>query len=420
MSDHMSAADFDFTSPAVGSCPYPFYDAARSEAPVCPVPSAGGYIVTAFDEVLEAARAPQVFSSHRPSFGAGDPEMEAIAAKGYPSAAALVTADPPEHTRYRKLVNGPFTPGAVVRHEGLIRQVVAELIDGFIDDGEVELMSQFALPFPIRMTGEILGVPRADQANFGRWADMIAESVSGYLPRERKLECAEGLVEMQHYFAGLIEERRKEPTDDLISHMVTYSEDERPLEVPEILELIRILVAGGSESTAGLITSAFYLLTTHPDQMAEVRADHSLIPQMLEETLRLESPVQWNPRMVEQEDVEWKGTRLPAGSRVLLSWGAANRDPAKFGESADQFDIHRKMGPHAAFGHAYHLCLGAPLARLEARIACEELLTRLGDVAVTTPADELRFVSHGVVRRLERLDLTFAKVEEPGALVGGP
>lgn len=408
MTELQQAADFNFASPEVGSCPYPFYDAARAEAAVCPVPSVGSHIVTSFDDVLEAARTPEIFSSHRPRFGAGNPELEAIAATGYPSSAALVTSDPPEHTRYRKLVNGPFTPGAVSKHEPLIREVVSGLIDAFIDDGEAELMSQFALPFPTRVTGVILGVPTEDQSNFGRWADNIAESVSGYLPHERAVECARGLVELQHYFADLVEQRRKDPQDDLISHMVTYSENERPLDLPEILELIRILVAGGTESTAGLVTSAFYLLLKHPDQFAEVREDHSLIPQMLEEVLRLESPVQWNPRMVEKEGVEWKGASLAPGSRVLLSWGAANRDQSKFGEDADQFDIHRRGGPHAAFGHAYHLCLGAPLARLEARIACEELIKRLDQLQLAVSPDEVTFVGHGVVRRIERLPVKFS------------
>jgi cytochrome P450 len=397
-----------FGPPEYNACPYAVYDEARTTSAAHQIPEVGAYLLTRFDDVLAAARTPQHFSNHRPNFGAGDPEVEAIMAEGYPSVAALVTADPPEHTRHRKLVNKPFTAAAVARHEPLIRATVAELIDAFLPRGQFELLTDFALHLPTRVIGQIMGVPEDDQANFSRWADIIAESVSGYLPHERAVECARGLVEMQHYFAALIEQRRNTPGEDLISDLVTAREDgEEPLSVPEVLELIRIFLAGGTESTASLLGSAFYLLLTHPDQYEQVRNDHALIPAMLEETLRLESPVQWNPRMVQNPDVILEGTELPPGSRVLLSWGAANRDPSKFGADADEFNINRGRISHAAFGHAYHFCLGAPLARLEARIACEQLFTRLGELELAVPASSVSFVGHGVVRRVEALPLRF-------------
>lgn len=401
-------AEPDLGSPEVAACPYAFYDKARATAPAYRIPSLGGYLVSRYEDVCAVARDPKSFTSRRPALAAGDPEFEEIRAKGYPAVPALVTCDPPEHTRYRKLVNKPFTPVASGRHEPLIRQTITDLIDGFIADGKVELMSQFALPFPTRVIGSILGVTDEALTNFGKWADNIAEIASGYVPRERGLECTRGIVEMQLYFADLIEERRLRPTDDLVSALVSAREDgERPLDVPEILELIRIFVAGGSESTASLLGSAFYLLLTHPDQFERVRADHSLIPQMLEEVLRLESPVQWNPRMVMTEGVAVGDVAIPVGSRMMLGWGAANRDPQRFGPDADRFDIFRSGPQHAAFGHAYHFCLGAPLARIEARIACEQLFSRLHDIELAVPAEELSFVSHGVVRRIEALPLRF-------------
>lgn len=403
-----SAADYDFTAPEVSSCPYDFYAAAREQSPVHPLPQLGGVLLTRFDDVQQAAREPQHFSSHRPSFGAGDADIEAVMKQGYPSVGALVTADPPQHTRIRKLVSRPFTPNNVARHEELVRRVVADLIDDVGDSGEIELMSQFALPFPARVFGQIMGVPAADAPRFSHWADLIAESVSGYLPKERALECAHGLVEMQHYFVDLIEQRRKDPQEDLLTDLVNAREDgERPLEITEMLELIRIFVAGGTESTASLLGSAFFLMLTHPEQAAQVRADHSLIQQMLDESMRLESPVQWNPRVVENEGVSVDGVAIPVGTRVLLGWGSANRDPGAFGEDANAFDIHRTAGSSLAFGHAFHFCLGAPLARLESRIATEELLTRLPGLELAVPAEQIRFVAHGVVRRVETLPLRF-------------
>lgn len=403
----------DYASPGVAACPYDFYTRARAETPAYPVPAMGGFMVTGYDSVCATARDTASFTSRRPAMGAGDPEFEAIRAKGYPAVAALVTCDPPEHMRYRKLVNKPFTPKATLAHEHLIRQTIADLIDAFEADGEVELMSQFALPFPTKIIGAILGVPDDGLQNFGRWADIIAEMASGALPRERGLECARGIVEMQLYFADLIEARRQEPGDDLLSALVTaQADDERPLDLPEILELVRIFVAGGTESTASLLGSALYLLLTHPEQFEAVLADFSLIPAMLEEVLRLESPVQWNPRMVMTEGVQIGDVPIPSGSRVMLGWGAANRDSAVFGSDADRFDIFRKGPTHTAFGHANHFCLGAPLARLEARIACEQLFSRLEDLKLAVPAEDLSFVAHGVVRRMSALPLTFRPVRE--------
>ena len=398
----------DFASPAVSACPYPFYDRAREQTPAFPVPSMGGFLVTRYSDLTAVAKDTASFTSRRPTMGAGDPEFDAIRAQGYPAVAALVTCDPPEHSRYRKLVNKPFTPTATQRHEQLIRDTISGLIDGFVADGSVELMSRFAIPFPTAIIGNILGVPEDGLRNFGRWADIIAEMASGALPRERGLECARGIVEMQLYFADLIEARRQEPREDLLTALVmAQADEERALDVPELLELIRIFVAGGTESTASLIGSALHLLLTHPDQFEAVRADHSLIPPMLEEVLRLESPVQWNPRMVMTEGVAIDGVPIPSGSRVMLGWGAANRDREKFGPDADRFDIFRQGPTHIAFGHAYHFCLGAPLARLEARIACEQLFSRLEDLQLAVPAEELSFVGHGVVRRLAELPLTF-------------
>ena len=400
--------DADFASPEVSACPYPFYDRAREQTPAFPVTSMGGVLLTRYEDVCAAALDHASFTSRRPVMGAGDPEFEEIRAQGYPPVAALVTCDPPEHSRYRKLVTKPFTPSASLRHEPLIRGTISSLIDAFEAQGRVELMSQFAIPFPTAVIGAILGVPEDGLRHFGRWADVIAEMASGALPRERALECARGVVEMQLYFADLIEQRRREPREDMLTALVNARADgERPLDLPELLELIRIFVAGGTESTASLLGSALYLLLTHPDQFEAVRSDFTLIPAMLEEVLRLESPVQWNPRMVAAEGAEVNGVAVPVGSRVMLGWGAANRDPDKFGPDADRFDIFRSGPTHAAFGHAYHFCLGAALARLEARIACEQLFSRLDDLALAVPAEELSFVGHGVVRRLAQLPLTF-------------
>lgn len=398
--------DYAFSSPEVNACPYPFYEAAREQCPVYELPGGIGFLLSRHSDVSVAVTDPDRFSSHRPRFGAGDPEFEAIEAEGYPQLPTLVTNDPPEHTRVKRLINRGFTPRSVTALEPTMHDIVESLIDAFPRSCEpVDLMTAFAMPYLRQVTGRLLGVPTNDLDRFQQWADDIADSVSTYISRERALECKRGIVELQHYFAGHIERRRETPGQDLVSELVTARVGgERPLDVPEILEIIRIFVAGGVESTASLIGSAALLLLDHPDQLAAVAADHNLIPGMLEEALRMESPVQWNPRLIEKPGVSLGGVELPPGSRVLLGWGPANRDPEQFGPDADRFDIHRRGGQHLAFGHGPHFCIGASLARAAARIAFERLLTRTRDIRLAVPAEEIRYQG-AFVRRLERLPL---------------
>jgi cytochrome P450 len=405
-------SDYQFSSEQVNDCPYPFYDAARERCPVYELPGGVGYLLTRYSDVSTAVGNTSVFSSHRPVLGAGDPEFEAIAAQGYPQVATLVTNDPPEHGRIKRLVTKGFTPRSVKALEAEVYEIVDELIDRFIGDGSVELMAQFAQPLPTRVIGNAFGVPVADHGRFQGWADDIADSVSTYISRERALECKRGIVEMQHYFATLIEQRRGEPGPDLVSELVAARVGgERPLDVPEILEVIRIFVAGGVESTASLIGSAMFLLLKHPEQLRQVREDHGLIPRMLEEALRAESPVQWNPRMIEREPTAIAATELPVASRVLLGWGPANRDPDVFGPDADRFDIHRDSRNHLAFGKGVHFCIGAALARAEARIAFERLLTRLPEIELAVPVPDIRYQG-AFVRRVSRLPLRFTAAQD--------
>lgn len=397
-----------FGSTAYNACPYKFYAEAREAPGPVRIEAANLHMISRYEDVKTAARDYRTFSSHRGAFGAGDPELEAIMKQGWPSTGALVTSDPPEHSRYRKLVARGFTASAVAQYEPLVHEVVRELIDGFEHAGEVELMGEFAIPLSVRIISRVMGVPAEDEARFAAWADMIAESVSGFLTRDRALECARGLVDMQHYFADLIEKRRAAPGDDLISRLVTAEEeDAEPLTMSELLEITRIFVAGGAESTASLLGSVILLLLTHRDQYEELLVNRALIEPALEESLRLESPVQWNPRVLESHDGIVGDGAIAQGERAMLCWGAANRDAAAYGDNAGEFDIRRKGPQHLAFGHGYHFCVGAQLARTEASIAVNALLNRLPNLELVVPPSEVHFVGHGVVRRLAKLPLKF-------------
>ncbi len=402
-------------TPEVLACPYDFYRRVRTEAPVHQTPL-GFWLVSRYDDVLSVVRDPERFSSSFSGAFAGGreptPELRAIAAEGYPPANTLLTNDPPSHTQFRGLVNKAFTPKRVAQLEGEIRGIANDLIDRWIDTGRVELVSQFAVPLPLTVIADALGVDRADMADFKRWSDDSVAPLSGLLSPERQLECARSRVEMQHYLAARCEERRSEPRDDLLSDLVhaRFDGGERAgeqLTMAELLNVIEQLLVAGNETTTKLIAAGMLLLIEHPEQMRRVLADPSLVPNLVEEALRMESPVQMLPR-VTTVDVELGGVTIPKGSMVMVMYGCANRDEARF-EAADRFDVTRANArTHLAFGQGPHFCVGAALARSEARIAFELLLSRAHDWALdASVAEPLHRELSMTLRGLDALHLTF-------------
>ncbi|WP_214102680.1 cytochrome P450 [Acrocarpospora catenulata] len=405
----MHPADCDLTAPEVVAHPEELFAAMRRSCPVFYSEQMDTYMLARYDDVREAMRLPIEFSSDRPFFGTGDAELEAIQAEGYPQVPTLTMTDPPIHTRYRKLVNQAFSPKAVRELEPSIRRIVNEIIDVFAAGGEVEFVREFAGLVPGYVIADALGLPRADQDRFMEWADNFVDSIQGreILSRERQLECQRSFIEFQRYFAGVIEQRRRQPGSDLISSLVTARvAGERPLEMEEILDLIRIFLTAGNETTASWLSGTMLLLLTHPDQFAEVRADRSLIPVMLEESVRLVSPARWTRRTLTGEPFEMSGVTIPPGATVRPLWTSANRDEAYF-PHPDEFDIRRDNSAHMAFGHGVHFCLGVNLARAEARVAFEVLLDRLADITLAIPADEVRNLPVVGVNRLAALPLRF-------------
>jgi cytochrome P450 len=321
--------------------------------------------------------------------------------------ATLTPNDPPAHTRYRRLINRFFTPKAIARLEPSIQDIVDKLIDGFVDDGECEFMDQFCRLMPSSVIADMLGVPRERIPDMLRWAQAVETATAQNLPRERALAAKRDFVEFQLFFADLIEQRRHNPGDDLVSKLVAAQLDgERPLEVAEILDYLRLIVAGGNLTTMGLLGSGMLLMLKHPDQLEAVRNDLSLVPRLVEEVMRYESPAQWQPRTV-KVSTALGGVEIPRGARVALLWGSANRDEAVF-KNADRFDIFRdNVADHVAFGFGTHFCLGAALARAEGRIAFERLLARLADIECQIPLDEVHYHPAPIDRALERLPIRF-------------
>ncbi|WP_160148929.1 cytochrome P450 [Amycolatopsis alkalitolerans] len=411
----MTLSDFDPRSPEVVACPEAYFAAMRSECPVHRDAETGVYSLARYDDVRGAAQRPNLFSSHRPIFGEGDPELEAIQAEGFPEVPTLTPNDPPVHTRYRKLVNRAFSPKVVKDLEPAIKSIISGLIDNFADRGEVEFLSEFAALVPGYVIADALGIDRRDQDKFMHWSDQIVATITFVegLSRAQQIEHKWGFVQFQHYFAKEIEKRRENPGTDMISDLVTARVGgERPLDRDEILDLIRIFLVAGNETTASWIGGTMRLLLANPEVLAQVTADRSLIPRMLEESLRIISPSRWTTRTVElgaEPVAQVRGVEVPEGSRVRLLWNSANHDEAYYPDP-ETFDIHREGPGHMAFGHGVHLCIGAALARAEARIAFEGILDRLTGLRLAIPHSEIHNRPMGGVNRLDVLPLTFETI----------
>jgi cytochrome P450 len=411
-----AVGDFDLLDPAVLGAPYDYYATLREQAPVHLTPY-GFWLISRYDDVLDVVRDPERFSSQMlgPFAAEPSPEVAAVLKDAYPGVPTLLTNDPPSHTRFRNLVNKAFTPKRVGQMEGQIRAIADDLVDQFVAAGEVELVSQFAVPLPLTVIADALGVDRADMPAFKRWSDDSVAPLSGLLTEERKVECAHSRVEMQRYMVARIDERRAERRDDLLSDLVharlEVGEGQgAPLTVSELLNVIEQLLVAGNETTTKLLTSGMLLLLEQPTEMAKVRADPALIPNLVEEALRYESPVQMLFRTTTTE-VEVAGVSIPAGAACLVVYGSANRDDRHFPSGAD-FDVERANArTHLAFGQGPHYCVGAALARAEARIGFEVLLDRLDDVAVA-PANTYERELSMVLRGWKALHLTFTANKE--------
>ncbi len=384
MSAHVepaTLADYDLMDPAVQQCPYAFYALAREQAPLYRMPSTGFWLVTSFDLCREVIRQPDLYASGVSPMalkpGGVLPEVVAEYAKGWLPMASCSTSDPPRHTRVRAFLEPLFTAKRVRAIRPLIDRTVRELLDGLAGRTEIEFVREFAHPLPMIVIAELIGVPGVDLPRFKAWSDAIVEPFSMMVSRERELECARLVVEMQHYFAALLEQRRREPRDDLLTGLVRASaEPATGFDLQEQLTIITIdLLASGNETTTAAIASGLKLLIDDPAPIAEVRRDPSLLENLAEEILRLESPAQGMFRRVTR-DTTLGGVALREGELLSLRFGAANRDESQF-PHADRIGLHRAQpGKHLALGIGRHHCIGAQLARQELIAAFGALFDR--------------------------------------------
>ncbi|MGH8013938.1 MAG: cytochrome P450 [Candidatus Binataceae bacterium] len=397
--------DFDPMTPAQRECPFELYRLARRENPIFYSERFDLWVVTRYDDIVTILKDPARFSSAQSLAvdSAVPPEVQTVLDRGYPVTPTMVTADPPVHTRFRELVSKAFTSRRIALMEPRMREIGHRLIDGFHQDGRADLVRQFAYPFPMEVIAGILGVPAADMDSFKRWSDDMSARF-GPLPLERQIECAQSEVEFQHYFAAKLEQRRKSPQADLLTDLLNARiKGVAPLDMAEMLSILKQLLIGGNETSTNLIGSMMLRLVSERDQLEAVLNERALAADAVEEALRLESPVQGLFRTTTQA-VEIGGVRIPKGTHLELLYASGNRDAARFHE-AERFDIRRHdSSNHMAFGFGIHFCIGAPLARYEGRIALELLLERLSNLRLVAN-QPIEHHAHFFLRGLKQLEI---------------
>lgn len=375
--------------------PFAMYRALRDADPVHHVPDNGEgqdyWVLSRFAHVLDAAVDAATFSSASGlTFSYG--EMERLGLE-----APIVMMDPPAHTDLRKLIIKRVTPQQVEAIEPAVRAFVVERIEALRERGEGCVVTELFRPLASYVVAHFLGVPLADRARFGGWTDAIVSASAG----GNVLSAGQAVGEMFGYFAGLIEQRRSAPADDMLSALVhgrlRSGEDVSPA---KMLGVAFTMVTGGNDTIMGLLGEALALLTRHPSQRALLREDPARIPNAIEEFLRLSSPVQGLARTTTR-DVPLAGKIIPQGRKVLLLYASANRDEREFGPDAEICDVTRKIRRHMSFSYGPHHCVGAAAARLQGRVVLEEMLARCPDFIVDAEAG--RYAPGPFVRRFEHL-----------------
>jgi cytochrome P450 len=370
--------------------PYPTYHRLRAAHPVAWSGQLDAWVVTSYEAVAAALRDPRLSSDRlgRARQRLASRGLEAVIDE---RSRSMIHRDPPDHTRLRGLVNKAFTPRAVEAMEPRIRGLIDDLLDAVAARGRMDVIADLAYPLPVMVIAEMLGVPAADRDRFKHWSDDVAILLGGDLaglpePVLRRAAAARG--ELADYFRAAVARCRQRPGDDLLTALVRAEEGGGRLSEDELYSTAILLLIAGNETTTNLIGNGLLALLRHPEQQRRVWDDETLLPATVEEMLRYDSPVQMTTRLA-RADLEVRGTTVPAGQWLYLVLGAANRDPAQFPEP-DRFDVGRADNRHLSFGAGPHFCLGAPLARLEARLALGALRRRFPGLRLAGDAVEHR------------------------------
>lgn len=351
------------TDPAFLENPFPFYEMGRTMSPLF-LENPGIWLVFDYSDVTAILRD----SERWVTAFVPDESLET------PPQPSMLGSNPPRHTRLRALVSQAFTPRMIEQLEPRIRVIAGELLDRVVPSGEADIVDALAYPLPVIVIAEILGVPPEDRDDFKRWSDEVIATLGAGLGGEPQDISEETFEQMRDYFMRLAEERRANPRSDLISGLVAAEIDGQRLSDEDLLQMLILLLVAGNETTTNLISNAIIEFMNHPDQLQRVLDEPALLPTAIEEVLRFCSPVQATARRA-RRDVEVRGKTIKEGQTAVVWLAAANRDPEVF-PNPTTFDVARTPNRHVSFGLGIHFCLGAPLARLEARIALETFLAR--------------------------------------------
>ncbi len=363
--------------PSFAQNPYPAYAALRASEPVHFSPTLQAWVLTSYAECEQVLRDQQTFSNDSMLATSQIARQFQQQRREFPlgEVPTVLNSDPPVHTRLRGIVTRAFTPRVVERLRGRIEEITEDLLDHAPVSESFDLVSTLALPLPVVVIAELLGVPASDRDLFKRWSTAIADTTTNLFSAPTSIESTKrASTELIEYLTQFVEERRRDPREDLITALVQAEDGGSQLTRDELLAFIIVLLVAGHETTINLIGNGMLALLNEPDQGAILRDDPSTIPEAVEEFLRYDSPVQGLIRIA-RSDVELGGKSIRAGDALLVMIGAANRDPARFPEP-DRLDIQREEKRHLSFGFGIHFCLGAPLARLEAQVAFELTVRR--------------------------------------------
>ena len=398
--------------PAINESPYDYYAKMHREAPVHFDERMGLWLVTRYEDIVEASHKWDVFSSHidmRRDVSSVDPGEadELFRREGWLVADVLSQVDPPRHTVFRKMVERLFTGPVVKRMHAYLDEHVLELLATFERRGSANFLDEFALLLPLDVIADQLGLPRTDGALLRRWSDAFIGSFDPTISAQQKLELVRIIIEFQRYFVAWRQKKTEQPGDDLLSMLVaTRSEDGTPLCTEDYLALCAQLMVAGSETTRNHLLSIMQMLCDAPALQARLRAQPELIPKFIEESLRLEAPAQGLYRRCTR-DFELGGVTIPAGAIVMMMYGAGNRDPNTFPEPA-RLDLERvNANRHMAFGYGIHSCIGRTLATAELNIATRRLLERLGPIRLAPDQPRPVHMFHFNMRALVGLHIEF-------------
>ena len=418
-------ADFGLFDPAVQQCPHAYYAKMQQEAPVfeAAMPGSELYLITRYDDVVEVARDTDTFSSRFDTSSNLTSELAERMADlyrtegGYPPVRTMLTADPPAHTRFRRLISKAFTPKVVADLEPTVRDIATGLIDEMLaataDGSSLDFVQAFAVPLPVTVIAKALNVPDDRLADFKRWSDASIAGIGTDISVEQRLEAEREVIEYQKYFAHQLESRRTSPQDDLLTSLLNarINRDEDGIDaaeadhltMAEMLSIIQQLLVAGNETTTKMLTEMMRLLGEHPGEWQQLREDPQRASSIVEETLRLSTPVQGMFRVV-RRDTTVTGVDIPAGARAVVMYSAANRDSSVFDEPQSFCPGRDGATDHLAFGRGIHYCVGAALARLEGRVALEELARRLSSFELDA-SNTFEYHPSFMLRGLKRLDL---------------